>query len=177
MAKLIRFIQEDGGKYFEDEAAEWKAKTVANDLAHFKTFFVALDNIIRDHDTHKRTKANDTGFHSTNSAKEVEDRLEEKFATTILAFAQATKDTINQVLGASANVKQTEAEKITMLKTILELTKEIAALKKKSNQMPIATDSGGSGDASGGDIKKKKCKHCGRAHLEKTPEVLCFERP
>ena len=133
MAKLIRFIQEVGVEDFEDKAAEWKAKTVANNLAHFKTFFVDHDNIIRDRDKYKRTKAKDTGFHSANSAKEVKDRLEEKFATTMLAFAQATKDTINQVLGAPADAKQIEAEKITMLETILELAKEIAALKKKSN--------------------------------------------
>ena len=62
-----------------------------------------------------------------------------------------------------------------MLETILKLTKEIAALKKKSNQKFSAT-SGGS-DAGGGDIKKKKCKHYGRAHLKKNSEVLCFERP
>ena len=100
MAKLIRFIQRDGGKYFEDEATEWNTKTVANNLAHFKTFFVARDNIIRDCDKHKRTKAKDTGFHSANNAKEVKDRLEEKCATTMMVFAQTTKYTINQVLGA-----------------------------------------------------------------------------
>ena len=119
----------------------------------------------------------DTGFYSANSAKEVEDRLDEKFSTTMLTFAQATEYTINQVFGAPADAKQTEAEKTTMLKTTLELTKEIAALKKKSNQTPSATGGGGGGDAGDGDIKKKKYKHCGRAHLDKTPEVLCFERP
>ena len=64
-----------------------------------------------------------------------------------------------------------------MLETILELTKEIVTLKKNSNQTPSVTGGGGGGDAGGGDIKKKKCKHCGRAHLEKTPKVMCFERP
>ena len=83
---------------------------------------------------------------------------------------------MNQVLSASVDAKQTEAEKTTMIETILELTKEIAALKKKSNQTPSATGGGGGGDAGGGDIKKKKCKHCSRAHLKKTPKVLCLER-
>ena len=65
-----------------------------------------------------------------------------------------------------------------MLETILELTKEIVALKKKSNQTPSATSGGGGGggDVGVGNIKKKKCKHCGRAHLKKTPEVLRFKR-
>ena len=93
----------------------------------------------------------------------------------MLAFAQATEDTSNQVLGVPADAKQTEAKKTTLLKTTLELTKEIAALKKNINQTPSAT-SGGGGDADGGNTEKKKCKHCCRAHLEKTPKVLCFER-
>ena len=69
-----------------------------------------------------------------------------------------------------------------MLEALKELTKEVAVLKKKSSQtFRNDTANGGRGnggeDTFGGDGAKKKCKYCGVAHLAKTPEVKCFERP
>ena len=36
MAKWLCSIQEDKGKDFEDEAAEWNARTIHNSFAEFK---------------------------------------------------------------------------------------------------------------------------------------------
>jgi len=70
MAKWLRSIQEDGGEDFEDEAAEWKARTTHNSFAEFKQYFIDRDLVVRDRDKHKKTKAKDAGFHSANSAQE-----------------------------------------------------------------------------------------------------------
>ena len=166
MAKILIHVQEEGGEDYEDEAVEWKAKTVNNALADFKVFFINHDNIVRGRDNHKRTKARDSGFHSANSAKEIKERLAEKLETALAAFAQATYDTINQVMA-----KPTDGEKSSVLEAIKELTKEVTALKKKSIQKPHGDKgsgsggdggggggvSGGGGDASGGGGNKKNC--------------------
>jgi hypothetical protein len=38
MAKWLCFMQDNGGKDFEDKAAEWKAKTTHNSFSEFKAF-------------------------------------------------------------------------------------------------------------------------------------------
>ena len=174
MAKMLSGIQEEGGEDFEDQAAEWKAGTAGTTLAEFKAYFTDRDNIVRDRDRHKRTKAKDSGFHSASSAQEIEERIANHLENTLAAFAIATEDTINQALDKPAGT----TDKSDVLKALEELTKEVTALKKKSSQTTTNGVRGNGGrDTSGTDGAKKKCKYCDRPHLEKTPEVKCFERP
>ena len=100
MAKWLRSIQEDGGEDFEDEAAEWKAKTTHNSFAEFKQYFIDRDLVVRDRDKHKKTKAKDAGFHSTNSAQEIEDRITDKMVMALQELAVATEETINLAVGS-----------------------------------------------------------------------------
>ena len=174
MAKMLSGIQEEGGEDFEDQAAEWKAGTAGTTLAEFKAYFTDRDNVVRDRDRHKRTKAKDSGFHSANSAQEIEERITTHLENTLAAFAIATEETINQALDKPAGT----TDKSAVLEALKELTKEVTALKKKSSQTTTNGVRGNGGkDTSGGDGAKKKCKYCDRPHLEKTPEVKCFERP
>ena len=174
MAKMLSGIQEEGGEDFEDQAAEWKAGTAGTTLAEFKAYFTDRDNVVRDRDRHKRTKAKDSGFHSANSAQEIEERIANHLENTLAAFAIATEETINQALDKPAGT----TDKSAVLEALKELTKEVTALKKKSSQTTTNGVRGNGGkDTSGGDGAKKKCKYCDRPHLEKTPEVKCFERP
>ena len=180
IAKMRSHVQEEGGEDYEDKAAEWKAKTTNNALADFKVFFINRDNIVCDRNKHKRTKAKDSGFHSANSAKKIEDNLAENLKTTMAALALATKETINKALGKIAG----NGEKSSVLEAVKELAKEVTAFKKKNTQKPRSNkgggggrSGGGGGDTSGGGGNKKKCKYCDKPHLEKTPEELCFERP
>ena len=48
---------------------------------------------------HKKTKANDTGFHSANSNQEIEDGLTDKMVMAFKELAVATKETINLAVG------------------------------------------------------------------------------
>ena len=174
MAKMLSGIQEEGGEDFEDQAAKWKTGTAGTTLAEFKAYFTDRDNVVRDRDRHKRTKAKDSGFHSANSAQEIEERIANHLENTLAAFAIATEETINQALDKPAGT----TDKSAVLEALKELTKEVTALKKKSSQTTTNGVRGNGGkDTSGGDGAKKKCKYCDRPHLEKTPEVKCFERP
>ena len=119
MAKMLSGIQEEGGEDFEDQAAEWKAGTAGTTLADFKAYFIDRNNVVRDRDRHKRTKAKDSGFHSANSAQEIEERISDKLETTLAAFAITTKETISQALDKPAGT----TEKSTVLEALKELTK------------------------------------------------------
>ena len=66
---------EDGGEDFEDKAAKWKAKTITKTFTNFKEFSIARKTMVRNRDTHKRMKVKDAGFHSANSAREMEDGI------------------------------------------------------------------------------------------------------
>ena len=54
------------------------------------------DLVVRDRDKHKKTKAKDAGFHSTNDAQEIEDRLTNKMAMASKELAVATEETTNR---------------------------------------------------------------------------------
>jgi hypothetical protein len=100
------------------------------------------------------------------------------------AFAELavmTNDTINLAVGSKFKPPNAESSNTTFAVSLLELTKEVANLGKKGRHRGRDSDGGDgrggtTGDAGGG-AKKKKCRYCGRAHLKKTPEDLCFERP
>lgn len=61
------------GEDFEEKVVEWKAKTNANTFTNFKAFFVDRNTIVRNCDTHKKTKVKDTGFHRANITREIEE--------------------------------------------------------------------------------------------------------
>jgi hypothetical protein len=180
MAKWLRSIQEDGGEDFEDEAAEWKAKTTRNSFADFKRFFVDRDLVVRDRDKHKKTKAKDAGFHSANNTRELEDRLTEKMASAFKELAVATEETINLVIEtkpAPSPPSAGESSNDKLAAALLQLTKEVAELKQSRR---ARGGSGGGGGGGGGDAtnkkeEKAKCKHCGRPHLDRMPEDDCYE--
>ena len=178
-AKWLRSIQEDGGEDFEDEAAEWKAKTVANSFTQFKRFFIDRDLVVRDRDKHKKTKAKDAGFHSANNIKELEDRLTNTMASAFKDLAIATEETINLAVGTKPTPSPPsagEASSEKLAAALLQLTKEVANLKQSRR-----TRGGGGGDGGGGGgnatnktDEKAKCKHCGSPHLERMPEDDCW---
>ena len=180
MAKWLRSIQEDGGEDFEDEAAEWKAKTVANSFTDFKRFFIDRDLVVRDRDKHRKTKAKDAGFHSANNIRELEDRLNETMASAFKELAVATEETINLAVGtkpAPSPPSAAESSSEKLAEALRQLTKEVADLKQSRR----ARGGGGGGGGGGGDNatnkknEKAKCKHCGRPHLERIPEDNCYE--
>ena len=178
MAKWLRSIQEDGGEDFEDEAAEWKAKTTHNSFAEFKQYFIARDLVVRDRDKHKKTKAKDAGFHSANSAQEIEDRITDKMAMALQELAVATEETINLAVGSKPTPPAAETQNDKLAAALLALTKEVADLKKKKGGGGGGGGGGGNGAAAGeaGGDAKKKCRYCDRPHLDKVPEELCYER-
>jgi hypothetical protein len=177
MAKWLRSIQEEGGEDFEDEAAEWKAKTTGNAFANFKRFFIDRDLVVRDRDKHKKTNAKDVGFHSANSARELEERLTDKMASAFKELAVATEETINLVVGTKPEPSPPSAAESSNEKlaaALLQLTKEVAELKQSRRSRGGGGGGGGGGgrDATkenGNKDEKAKCKHCGRPHLGRMP--------
>ena len=103
MAKWLRSIQEDGGKDFQDEVAEWKAGATHNTFAKFKPFFIDRGLVVLDRDKPKKMKAKDAGFHSANNAQEIEDRLTDKMVMAFKELAEATEETINLAVGNKPN--------------------------------------------------------------------------
>jgi hypothetical protein len=136
--------------------------------------------VICDRDKHTWTKVKNTVFHSANSAKEMEDYIYQKMGDAFAELAITTEDTINLAVGPETKPPGADSSNATLAVVILELTKEVSNLMKKvRNRGGGDGPGGGSGTAgdAGGETKKKKCKYCGRPHLEKTPEELCFDRP
>merc|ERR1712086_1046417 len=142
MVKWLRSIQEDGGKDFEDKAAEWKARTVNNSFAEFKQYFINHDLVVRDRDKHKKTKAKDAGFHSANNAQEIEDRLTDKMGMAFKELAVATEETINLAVGSKSSPPAAKTQNDKLAAALLTLNKEVADLKKKRG--------GGGGDGGNG---------------------------
>lgn len=176
MAKWLRSIQEDGGEDFEDEAAEWKARTTHNSFAEFKQYFIDRDLVVRDRDKHKKTKAKDAGFHSANSAQEIEDRITDKMAMALQELAVATEETINLAVGSKPTPPAAETQNDKLAAALLALTKEVADLKKKRGGGGGGGDGNGAAAGEAGGDAKKKCRYCDRPHLDKVPEELCYER-
>ena len=174
MVKCLRSIQENGGKDFEEDTAKWKVRTTHNTFAEVKQLFINHDLVVRDRDKHTRMKAKDAGFHSANNAQEIKDRLTNKMAMAFKELAVATEETINLAVGNKPKPPATKTSNDKLDAALITLTKEVADLKKKRS------DGGGGGDGTttdkAGGNTKKKCKYCGRPHLDKVPEELCCKR-
>ena len=157
---------------------EWKVKTTRNSFANFKQFFINRALVVRNRDKHKKTKVKETGFHSANSAMEMEERLTDKMALAFKELAVATEETINLAIGTKTNPSSAKSLDEKLAVALLQHTKEVAKLKKSKKSY------GGGGGRGGGPPKeaavetdeKPKCKHCGRPHLDKVPEDKCFKR-
>ena len=132
MAKWLRSIQEDEGEGedFKDKAAEWKAKTTHNTFATFKQFLINRNLVVRDRDRHKKTKAKDTGFHSANSAREIEDYLTNTMAMAIKELVVATEETTNLAVGTTPKPPVVKTSNENLAASLITLIKAVAELKK-----------------------------------------------
>ena len=186
-------------KDFEEQVAEFRARTVNNTFGDFITFFAARDVEVRQLNKLVPGRAKAQGYHSAANISELEDRLGSKIENEVANLATAIETAMNASACDSGATEHTITKDETAANVADRYTSAasnqneiIKALKDLQDRLGKMENSGGGrrrrgrggGNGSdGGDGRnaqpspageeRKPCKHCGKRH--KVPDDKCWK--